>query len=133
MLMNGALRDSTLPGVSEQGSGVQMDRGMALRSAAVGYQANQKAQAAARQITMSRAQRAGEQMRRMQEARQNALLEMMYAHSVLGIPIQDLSQGVAMGIDTSKLEAQPGGQSGPMDNMAQTQVPGQPLMGALGQ
>lgn len=129
--MYGASRPGFLPGVTEQGAGVQMDRGSALKSAAISWQANQKARTAASQITKTRAQKAQSEQQRMQNARQQALLEMMYAHSVLGIPIDALTGAVGQGMDMAAMEqaSQPGQ---PTDNMAMQQPAGQPLAGSLG-
>lgn len=126
--MYGASQSGFLPGMTEQGAGIAMDRGEALRSAAIGYKTNQKAQAAAKQITRSRNEKAMSEARRMQLAREQALLEMMYAHSVLGIPMSDLTSAVDMGVDMSNLQPQ----TPPSDNFASGPTAGQPLAGALG-
>lgn len=129
--MYGASRPGFLPGVTEQGAGVQMDRGTALKSAALNWKANQKAQTAARQITSTRSQKAQSEQQRMQRAREQALLEMMYAHSVLGIPIDALTGAVGQGMDMTAME-QSVAPGAAMDNMAMQQPAGQPLAGSLG-
>lgn len=126
--MNGAMRPTEgLPSQTERGAGVDMVNRRTLADAVNAFRGNEKAKAAARQISRSRQQDAAKRAAAEQRARQQALLEYMYADSVLGVPLEAIQQAVDQNLPWTP---QPMAQ--PADNLAALQPPGMPLQGSMG-
>lgn len=130
--MNGAMRPTEgLPSQTERAAGVRMANRRPLAAAVQSFQGNEKARAAGRQLLRSRTERSTQTRQRqtevMDKARQQALLEIMYAESVLGLPREAIQQAVQQGLpwDMQSMAA-------PQDNMAIMQPPGVPLQGSMG-